>query len=134
MRYLILLSVVLIVSNSGAAEIVLQCKSGTGSKLVELTVYSDGSAALKQGKDSCTLKTVAGRNLPLGQVPHIMLDFEKDSCQDPVIGHSRLKVLLSGKRKNQGFLLWKQDADTTKCEVSKLQNDLLNEMFKKKNL
>ncbi len=134
MRYLILLGMIFGFSTSWAADTVLQCKSGTGSKLVELTVLSDGSAVLKRDKDSCTLKAVAGRHLPFGQVPHIMMDFEKVSCKDPVIEHSRLKVLLSGPKKNQGFYLWKQDADATKCEVSKLQNELLIEMFKKKNL
>jgi hypothetical protein len=134
MRQLILLVLLLSAMDVGAAEAVLQCKSGTGSKLVELTVFSDGKATLKQDKDTCALKAVAGRHLPLGQVPHIMMDFEKDGCKDPVLDHSRLKVLLSGKKKNQGFFLWKKDADTTKCQVSKLQNEQLIEMFKKKNL
>jgi hypothetical protein len=133
-RNLIFIGLFFSAVNSWAAETVLQCKSGTGTKLVELTVFVDGSATLKRDKDSCTLKAVAGRHLPMGQVPHIMMDFEKDSCKDPVIDHSRIKILLSGKKKNQGFFLWKKDSDATKCEVSKLQNDLLIEMFKKKNL
>ncbi|WP_413585111.1 hypothetical protein [Bdellovibrio sp. HCB274] len=131
MRLILLTLVLGIAQPLFAAEVVLQCKSGTGAKMVEFSFQSDGKALLKYDGRSCELQPVAGRHLPLGAVPHVMIDFDRGSCQEPVLLHGRVKILLGGKNKNQGFLLWKQNSDTSRCEVSKMQNELLIETFKK---